>query len=234
MKLSISLLILTLAATVACQNREEEGDAIHQHPLLQGPAHGPMRSVVLHEHAVQQGKMLFAQCVACHGANGEGRAGLGPRLNSENFLAAASDDYLIETITNGRTGTTMIPWGSSLRSSDITALVSYIRSWHPVDPVTLNQSPLDGDEVRGQQIFRDICASCHGKSGAGYQETANGTGIGRKAFIETVSNGYLRYIIKNGKSQTQMKGFRDKGVAVANLDDQQIEDVIVYLRMNAW
>ena len=33
-----------------------------------------------------------------------------------------------------------------------------------------------------QQQQTATCSGCHGRSGAGYQETANGTGIGRKAY----------------------------------------------------
>ncbi|WP_428263147.1 cytochrome c [Haliangium sp.] len=194
-----------------------------------------MRSVQLHEPTVAHGKMLFGQCVGCHGSEGQGVMGAGPRLNSESFLAAASDEYLVRTISNGRAGTTMVPWGQSMSRSDIASIIAYMRSWHPVDFAILDESPLNGDEVRGREIFRDICASCHGRTGAGYQETANGTGIARAAFLREVSDGFLRYIIKNGKTQTQMKGFDERdGTAVASLGPQQIDDVIVYLRNNAW
>ena len=129
----------------------------------------------------------------------------------------------------------MIPWGAAMKPKDVHAIIAFMRSWYPVEPIELDESPLDGDQAHGRQVFDSICASCHGRSGAGYQETANGTGIGRKSFMSNVSNGYLRYIIKMGKSQTQMKGFRDgPRAAVADLDKQEIEDVIMYLRKSAW
>lgn len=236
MQLLKSMPTVALAVLVACQgNSEESSSTTHSGPPLQGPVPAKMRTVNLHDRMVDRGRILFAQCVACHGQNGEGRLGLGPRLNSASFLAAASDDFLVRTIEHGRPGTTMVPWGAMMSRDDIYSLIAYIRSWHSVDPATLDEAPLQGDEGRGQLVFGDICSSCHGRSGAGYQETANGTGIGRKAFMSTVSNGYLRYIIKNGKSQTKMKGFREGSrVAVANLTDQQIDDVITYLRLNAW
>ncbi len=80
-----------------------------------------------------------------------------------------------------------------------------------------------------------MCVGCHGRTGAGYQETANGTGIRRKVFLDEVSNGYLRYIIENGKSQTKMRPLGpDSQVAVANLEKNLIEDVITFMRLNAW
>jgi cytochrome c oxidase cbb3-type subunit 3 len=184
---------------------------------------------------VAKGKSEFVACGACHGAEGEGRQGIGPRLNSKTFLAAASDDFLVRTISQGRAGTTMIPWGASYQADDIQSLVAYIRSLNPVPAATLNEAPLSGDATRGAEIYSTICVACHGRTGAGYQETANGTGIGRTAFLDSVSDGFLRYIIKHGKSGTQMRPFAtDSKVAVANLTDQQIDDVIAHLRSNSW
>jgi hypothetical protein len=66
-------------------------------------------------------------------------------------------------------------------------------------------------------------------------ESANGTGIGRKSFLNSVSNGFIRYLTNHGKSHTPMRPFAyDSKVAVANLTGQQIEDVIAFLRSSAW
>ncbi len=125
--------------------------------------------------------------------------------------------------------------GASFKDEDIQNLIAYIRSLNPAPAATLNESPLKGDAARGAELYNTICAACHGRTGAGYQETANGTGIGRAAFLDSVSNGFLRYIIKHGKSGTQMRPFsKNSKVAVANLTDQQIDDVITHLRSQSW
>jgi mono/diheme cytochrome c family protein len=184
---------------------------------------------------IEEGKTLFATCAGCHGQNGGGVLGTGPSLNSKTFLAAASDDYLVRTIEKGRAGTTMVPWGGQLSRDQIYAVIAYIRSWQDVEAATLDEKDVKGNETSGEKLFRDVCSGCHGRSGAGYQETSNGTGIGRAGFLSQVSNGYLRYIIKNGKSQTKMRPFKEGSkVAVANLTDEQIEDVIFYLRRTGW
>ncbi len=194
-----------------------------------------MRWVANDATKIAKGKALFAACGACHGTEGEGRQGIGPRLNSKTFLAAASDNFLMQTISKGRTGTTMIPWGASFKAEDIQSIIAFIRSLNPVSPATLNEAPLAGDTTRGRDVYASICAACHGRTGAGYQETSNGTGIGRAAFLNTVSNGFLRYIIKHGKSGTTMRPFaKESKVAVANLSNQQIEDVIAHLRAQSW
>lgn len=220
--------LVVLLAAGGCTGAED--DSVDEN------AEVPMRVVKLRPAMVDTGAQLFtSNCIPCHGEQGAGRVGLGPKLNSESFLAAASDDFLIRTIEGGRAGTTMVPWGEQLSRDDVYALVAYIRSWRKVAPAKLDESPLTGDGDRGEQLFHDICAACHGRSGAGYQETANGTGIGRHAFLREVSNGYLRHIIRHGKTGSKMKGFKEgDSVSVAELDDQQIEDVIVYLRSHAW
>jgi len=194
------------------------------------------RSVTSSADKIAAGAKIFAQnCVKCHGAAGVGQIGVGPRLDSETFLAAASDKMLLETIANGREGTTMTPWKLTIDTKARESLVAYMRSLHAHEPAELDESVVSGDRASGEQVFSTICAACHGRDGAGYIALSSGNGIGRRGFLSTVTDGYLRYMIEHGKSQTKMRGFDAKGAAVvANLDDQQIDDVIVYLRDNAW
>ena len=195
----------------------------------------PARWVDPTARSIEVGKASFGTCAGCHGEGAAGRVGIGPRIASETYLAAATDDFLIRTIQQGRAGTTMIPWSSILNDEQIQGLVAYLRSLHPVEPAVLDESKLEGDVENGERIFRNICSGCHGRSGSGYMETANGTGIGRRAFLDTASDGFIRYIVSHGKSQTMMRGFAAKNVtAVANLSAQEIDDTIVYLRANAW
>ena len=197
--------------------------------------HDAMRWVESTPRAIELGKSTFGTCMGCHGTDGVGRIGIGPRIASETYLQAASDDFLVRTIKEGRTGTTMIPWGAAFNDETIHALVAYLRSLSPVEPATLDESALAGDPAKGAVVFRNICSGCHGRSGAGYQETANGTGIGRKVFLDTASNGFIRFIVGQGKSQTKMRGFAaDNITAVANLTPEEIDDTIAYLRANAW
>jgi cytochrome c oxidase cbb3-type subunit 3 len=194
-----------------------------------------LRTIEITPEMVSAGETIFARCQGCHGEHGEGKQGIGPHLNSDTFLAAASDEFLFNTIKHGREGTTMIAWGDSMSDDEINQVVAYVRSFSEAPAAELNEGPLAGDADAGEEIFGAICAACHGRTGAGYQETSNGTGIGRHAFLSTATNGYLRYIAKNGKSNTRMRGFANGDeVAVANLTDEQIENVIAYMRREAW
>ena len=201
----------------------------------EGESLADMRWIEVSSETVAKGQALFGTCGACHSPDGTGRAGVGPRIASESYLAAASDDFLFQTIRSGRAGTTMVAWDERFEDEQIESIVAYLRSLHEVDPVVLDHSPLVGDPVNGAEVFRSICSGCHGRNGGGYQETANGTGIGRTAFLESASNGFIRYIVEHGKSETAMRGFSEESkTAVADLTRQEIDDTIAYLRASAW
>ena len=72
----------------------------------------------------------------CHGEAGEGKKA--PALHNQEFLGAATNGYLLATITLGRRGTPMPSWGTgSQQHRRLTAverkeLVAFIRSWQTV------------------------------------------------------------------------------------------------------
>ena len=81
-----------------------------------------------------KGSALFAQhCTECHGGRGEGITA--PALNNQELLSAASNGYLMATVTLGREGSRMPSWGNgshgyeSLSDIERRDLVAYIRSW---------------------------------------------------------------------------------------------------------
>ena len=80
------------------------------------------------------GKSLFeTACSGCHGMNGQG--GEGPALNNPVLLANATDTYLVETISRGRTGTRMAAFSATspvhrtLAPTEIESIVMFLRSW---------------------------------------------------------------------------------------------------------
>ncbi|MBZ5500010.1 MAG: c-type cytochrome [Acidobacteriia bacterium] len=78
-----------------------------------------------------RGAMLFVNnCMGCHGPGGRG--GLAPEIGNPTFNFAASDEFIVATIRNGRKGAAMPsfqrPGATGLDDGDIGDLLAYIRS----------------------------------------------------------------------------------------------------------
>lgn len=75
-------------------------------------------------------------CASCHGLNGEG--GVGPALNSKQFLQAATDSQMELLIAVGIPGTQMSAFSQDhagpLTSEQIKAVVTFMRSWEDDAP----------------------------------------------------------------------------------------------------
>ena len=75
-------------------------------------------------------------CSSCHGLNGEG--GVGPALNSVQFLQSATDDQARLLIAVGVPGSQMSAYsqdfGGPLTSEQIQATAAFIRSWESDAP----------------------------------------------------------------------------------------------------
>lgn len=68
--------------------------------------------------------LLKQDCGACHGLTLKG--GMGPALLPET-LKSKSDDFLADTILNGRVGTAMPPWQPFMNRDEALWLVDLIR-----------------------------------------------------------------------------------------------------------
>lgn len=117
------------------------------------------------EESIEHGQAIYAEnCVACHGANGEGVSG--PALNDLNLLEKASDGVLFATIQTGRPNTAMPAWGQvyggALTDENIHAVVSFIRSYEENASETgSSQLDLYGDELAAQAFKKGGCGACH-------------------------------------------------------------------------
>ena len=84
-----------------------------------------------------RGEGLYQKnCSECHGKEGEGLKA--PALHNQEFLSAASNGYLLATMTLGREGTDMPAWGyasekyPSLTGSERSHIVAHLRSWQRI------------------------------------------------------------------------------------------------------
>ncbi|MEO5376553.1 MAG: c-type cytochrome [Magnetococcus sp. DMHC-6] len=183
---------------------------------------------------IQHGKMLYTEnCQVCHQEEGKGKPGVAPSLTNKELLTAASDEFLLSTIRDGRAETPMPAWGETLKQEEIQDIISYLRSYSK-GPMVANMLDKDhtamGDPRLGKRWFAQICAGCHGPNGEGYEGSGSGTAIGKSGFLNKATDGFIRYIIQNGRSNTSMRGFSG-AEGLAHLNDQEIDDIISYLRI---
>lgn len=187
---------------------------------------------VFAESKIALGKKLYSQnCVFCHQADAIGKPGVAPSLTNPELLATASDKFLNGTIRDGRTGTGMPPFGH-LGRKGIDAITAYLRSHSKGKNRSANidkQARSQGDARLGKLWFDSICSTCHGVNGDGYLAGGTGTAIGNASFLKKASDGFLRETIKYGRSNTRMIGYAGPE-AMANLSDQEIDDIITYMR----
>lgn len=154
-------------------------------------------------------KTFRSHCAACHGLNGEG--GRGPNLASGVFYHGGSDSDLLNTISNGVSGTEMP--GLFYSPDRVWQIVAYIRS--------LSRNGVNnqvGDPGAGAKLFQDSgCTGCHRVRGEGGRLGPDLTSIGmtrsrehlREAILDPNADVRQGYWIVNavGKDGKQISGF---------------------------
>ncbi len=181
---------------------------------------------------LQEGEALFVEnCEVCHQADAIGEPGFAPSLTSPELLGIVSDRFLEGTIRDGREDTGMPPF-AHLGRKNVQAIVAFLRSHTslPNRAEEVNAQPeAHGDPRLGEQWYNNICSTCHGVDGDGYEAGGTGTAIGLAGFLDKASDGFIRETIKHGRSNTRMLPFQGPA-GLANLTDEEIDDIIVYLR----
>lgn len=189
--------------------------------------------------SVQLGREIYesrASCAKCHGYSGEG--GTGPALGNRQFLATASDGFLIGTIVMGREGSAMVPFSGAgaveLNSSDIENVVAYIRSFEgqPPRPRRLTEAS-DATLHEGQLLFGTHCAACHGAEGKGPSNArikGYAPSLNNPQFLKAADDGLLLATIALGRPGTPMRGFSKGAGGISELSVEDIRKIVAYIR----
>ncbi len=174
-----------------------------------------------------EGAELYGRyCALCHGERAEGYAADDANaLANQEFLSTASDSFLRFGIAYGRPGTAMSAFaesqGGPLSDEQVWSIVEYLRSFQTTDSIDLDEGVVQGDPARGRGVYERHCAGCHGEEGEG---SASGPSLNNPVFLMTASDGFLRYAIEHGRSQTPMAGYADE------LAPQEIDDLTALIR----
>lgn len=173
-----------------------------------------------------RGQELYdSRCGMCHGEDGKSLVGLA--LNNPDFQKHASDRFIYNTIKNGRYNTAMPCW-SYLTDTEMSDLITLIRSWGKGYVSSAGINLHEGDPKQGALQFHYLCSRCHGEFGEG--ET--GPAILNSDFLRTADDNYLFMMISYGRTNTAMFGWAGQTTDQGKIEKKQISDLIAFLRSN--
>lgn len=87
------------------------------------------------EASIEAGQSIFTQnCVTCHGAFGEGMAGLGPNLCDPYWLHGGDIKDVFRIIKHGNPEKGMQAWKTELRPMEIHKVASYVMTFQGTNP----------------------------------------------------------------------------------------------------
>jgi cbb3-type cytochrome c oxidase subunit III len=172
-------------------------------------------------------QIYAANCVACHGAHGEGTP-LAPALNDPVIRAERTADQLNQTISLGSPGTVMAGWNQRLSAAEIDQLVTLIQRWDqipsdaipepPAQPIIVTEKLL----TTGQTLYVQNCSRCHGTDGQG---TRRAPALNVQSFFDKVTTDQaLMQIVSSGVPGTAMPAWGDR------LSASEIEAIVAYVR----
>ncbi|HTA45592.1 MAG TPA: c-type cytochrome, partial [Bryobacteraceae bacterium] len=120
------------------------------------------------------GRLYRANCSICHGAEGNGVAGID--LGHNKFRRAKDDDDIATIIRTGIQGTAMPP--NNFNDYQALTIVAYLRSLAAATNATVS----GGNPARGKAIYegKGACASCHRIRGVGSRNGPDLSDIGTR------------------------------------------------------
>ncbi len=178
--------------------------------------------------------LYLKNCSICHGdegdANTRAQSGMYPVPRDFTTAEAAIEltrERMIESVTEGRPGTTMVAHKKRLSEQEIADLVDYIRSNFMQLPETAAETP--AAVSLGEKIYTENCSVCHGDNGNTALWAQNGLNPAPRDFTlpeaqsELTRDRMLRSIT-NGRPGTGMVSYKKR------LSKDEIAAVVGFIR----
>lgn len=194
----------------------------------------------------QPAEIYLNYCGRCHGDEGNGKGKIAiyldpfPRdLTKAGFMNSKTEERLINSIKTGVGGTSMPAWGRVLTEEQVRGVFEYIqrsfvrdprRALKPRQAPDANPVAMSAESVaRGDRIFQQRCAGCHGKKGDGKGPNSidilpRPRNLRNADFMTSVSDRRLFESILYGVQGTAMPPWID------GLSQQNVGDLVNYLR----
>lgn len=177
----------------------------------------------------ERGSSMYQRyCSLCHGENREGNAAdHAPSLRSKSLMSTAPTAYLSIAVEYGRPGTAMSGYldeiGGPLSLEDITILVKWLKEKADTKNIEFSEKIIKGNVRKGEKVYKENCASCHGSQGKGVTAPA----LSNKSFLSYATDEFIEYAIVNGRDGTAMQAFGEK------LESSEVNNLVAYIRSNA-
>ncbi|MEO8333884.1 MAG: cytochrome c/FTR1 family iron permease [bacterium] len=173
-----------------------------------------------------EGKTIFQQsCASCHGAAGLGDGTAGAKMNpapppigTQAHMRGVSPALMYRIMSVGIAGTPMAGFAGTMTSAQRWNVVAYVNS--------LRTSR--AQQLEGEGLFTQRCASCHGVVGGSDGALARSLTklppeIGTIAFQVERSDDQLATVVREGIAGSAMPASRE-------LSDAQVATVVSYVR----
>jgi mono/diheme cytochrome c family protein len=173
------------------------------------------------------GKTLYEQnCLMCHGE--DGRAAQVISISNTDFLIAATDEFLYQTLCNGRSNTAMPGWGA-FSSQEMADIISFLRAWQKGTSRRGSFDASKGNPNDGEHLYHYRCSRCHGTYGQG----DSGPSLFNADLMMAASDFFLAEMITKGRHSTAMFGWQKDVVSKDRLTENDVADIISFLRQKA-
>lgn len=198
--------------------------------------------------AMLTGAALYKEaCQRCHGEKGDGLGQIAiyldpsPRdLTKVAFMNSKPRERFKKSIQEGVAGTSMPPWGKVMSEAQVDGLLDYVeatfvkakragqktRKVPEANPVAMNKASMD----RGEGIFVQRCAGCHGRKGDGKGPNSldilpRPRNLRNAQFVSSVDDRRLMESVLYGVQGTAMPAWIDYG-----LSQNDVGDLVNFIR----
>lgn len=185
-------------------------------------------------HAVSsnRGEQVFKTCVFCHGPEGAG--GADARAPS---IAGMDEWYLKSQLTKfmkgirgkhhkDNAGQRMHKISMTMRTSDIDIVSKYVAALPRPEPTI----SFNGDSLKGQAKFNQVCVTCHGAEGKGNQALQAPSLLGQNDWYLLLQLKNFKDKIRGGNASEDPLAAGMSGMAATLEDEQQMKDVVYYIQ----